>query len=66
MPIDLSKKERSKNKTKDKVVLRAIQPPKNLETEMRKFNRFLVSQLRKRFENQVLKKMNVFKILSHY
>jgi len=59
MPIDLSKEERTKNKTKDDVVLRGIPPPKNLETELRKFNQFMIREIRKRFENQVLKKMNV-------
>jgi len=59
MPIELSEQDRTKNKTKDEVVLRGIETPMTLEMKMRKFNRFMVREIRKRFENQVLKKMNV-------
>ena len=59
MPIELNEQTRTKNKTKEEVILRGINPPKTLETEMRKFNRYMINEIRTRFENQVLKKMQV-------
>jgi len=59
MPIELSEQDRTKNKTKDEVVLRGIETPMTLEMKMRKFNRFMVREIRKRFENQVLNKLQV-------
>jgi len=59
MPIELSEQGRTKNKTKDEVVLRGIKTPMTLEMKMRKFNRFMVREIRKRFENQVLNKLQV-------
>ena len=57
MPIELSEQERTKNKTKEEVVLRGIKTPMTLEAKMRKFNRFMIREIRTRFENQVLKKL---------
>jgi len=59
MPIELSEQERTKNKSKEEIKLRGIKTPMTLEQKMRKFNRFMVNEIRKRFENQVLKKLNV-------
>jgi len=59
MPIELSEQDRTKNKTKDEVVLRGIKTPMTLEMKMRKFNRYMVREIRKRFENQVLNKLQV-------
>jgi len=59
MPIELSEQDRTKNKTKDEVVLRGIKTPMTLEMKMRKFNRFMVREIRTRFENQVLNKLQV-------
>lgn len=58
MPIELSEIDRTKNKTKDQVTLRAIHSPRGLERKMERFNRYMVKEIRKRFENQVLKKLN--------
>lgn len=59
MPIELSEQDRTKNKTKEEVVLRGIKTPMTLESQMRKFNRFMIREIRTRFENQVLKKLQV-------
>ena len=59
MPIELSEQERTKNKTKEEVKLRDIKTPMTLEQKMRKFNRYMVREIRQRFENQVLKKLQV-------
>ena len=58
MPIELNEIERNKNKTKDEVELRGIHSPIGLEKKMERFNRFMVKEIRKRFENKVLKKLN--------
>ena len=58
MPIQLSEVQRKKNKTKDKVELRGVKSPMGLERKMERFNRFMVREIRKRFENQVLNKIN--------
>ena len=59
MPIELSEQDRTKNKTKNEVQLRGIKTPMTLEQKMRKFNRFMIREIRTRFENQVLKKLQV-------
>ena len=56
--INLSKTQRTKNKTKNQVEFTSIQTPKYLENEMAKFNSFMVKSMRKRFENKVIKAMN--------
>lgn len=56
--IDLSTAPRNKNKNKERVEFTSINTPKYLENEMAKFNRFMVKQIRKRFENKVLKQLN--------
>lgn len=58
MPIQLNEIQRTKNKTKDSVALRGIHSPKGLEDKMRRFNRYMVKEIRKRFENKVLNKLN--------
>ena len=56
--IDLATAKRSKNKTKEQVEFTGINSPMYLEKQMAKFNTFMVKEIRKRFENKVLKKMN--------
>lgn len=59
MKIDLKTIDRQKSKTKKSVNLRGIDAPKKYEKDMRVFVRFMINQMRKRFENQVLASMNV-------
>lgn len=56
--IDLKKINRNKNKTKKEVKFTSIKSPLYLERQISKFNKFMVSEIEKRFKNQVLKKMN--------
>lgn len=56
--IDLKKANRNKNKTKEAVKFSSIRSPLYLEKQIAKFNIFMVKEITKRFENQVLKKMN--------
>lgn len=58
MKIDIKEIERTKSKTKDKVELNPVKPPKYLENEMERFNKYMIKQIKQRFENQVLAKMN--------